>query len=249
MMPRLHATPRDFGPLQGYEEGYTDKISAMMDMFAAAGPGGVISVDLAEEEKIESQRLVGGKQHNSPLNLTAVRALTSYGKRALELNLQEPEAAFRYAQEAGVDELQRERQELRDAVKALSEQAESIQLGFMTARADDAYAVLSLEWLSALDLPGPTAGPQLNAPTVICEQQSFLHYDSGSRAKHPSEKDEASVFLRPFDASTRGVLFMPRFDPASESDDGQWSLTFGELPMRLFFIPPPRVKFDIPKED
>ena len=103
-MPRLHATPRELGPVKGYEEGYTDKISAMMDMFAAAGSGGVISVDLAEEEKIESQRLVGGEHHNTPLNLTAVRALTSYGKRALELNLQEPAAAFRYAQEAGVDD-------------------------------------------------------------------------------------------------------------------------------------------------
>ena len=244
---RSALTQREFGPVKGYEEPAGDKIEVLMTMFKEAGSSGVRSGADAEKEK------------GVEVDASAVETLEKFAAQAMELNLGDTSTAFRRAQEMGAEALQAERAELRDAVATLAAQAESVQLGFMVARADEGFRALAEEWLPAMGLPGPTAGPKLNAPTQICEQQSFLLYDSARDASSPpqpssggdgggggGENGQSSVTLRPFEGDTRGVLFMPRFGPAPEEAGGdadQWSLNFGELPTRLFFSPPPPMKF------
>jgi hypothetical protein len=239
---RRALTPREFGPVRGFEEPFADKIEVMMSMFAAAGGAGVYSGD-------EPTRMLKGPQNGTEVavEVNAVDVLRRFGNRAMERNSPDAAAAFGYAQMIGSSALTLERAYLRDAVVAVAAQAESVQLGFMGVRADEGYRVRVEEWLPELGVPGPSLGSKLNAPAQICEQQSFLLYDSAIETKvvpsSSSSNDDAAgqalISLRPFGGEARGVMFMPRFEPAdsamSKGADLPWTMSFGELPIRLFY--------------
>ena len=245
-----------------FREPYADKIEGLLAMFGSAGLGGVqspLNLAVASPGADSGTAAAPGNSLDG-----AMAGLRSYDERFVQCNLADPAIAFADAQTRGAAAVTAERVALRAAVVALvtastlPHRPPSVQLGVMCGTADLGYAALRNEWLPALGLPVPREAA-LNLPALVRDTPSFLLYDSAPPVATEGDGSGgggAAIALRRFEGSGRGVLFMPRFsgvggvaggdmevgsESESESESREWSMAFGELPLRLFanFGPPP----------
>lgn len=136
------------------------------------------------------------------------------------------EVEFARAQSLGVEELQKERKELREACRMLAESAEIVTLGIMAETGERGLTTLK-QWVTGLEISRGVlravdeAGAEV-PPDTYNGQPVYIKYSS---------KTGGDAYMKPYGGGNRGVLFQPMLK------DGEFR-QYGDLPLATFAVPP-----------